>query len=112
MSGDAKKDHSKFIGTYTLQRSPINGNPWWKQGVFGKKVIWFHDGYGCWTLTDLGDLGKYNAIPDIGGPSNHDEWPNYIRYGWRYDSNGDIVEAGNDIIIEGKQKHCCNNFKK
>ena len=85
---------------YTLQRSPINGNPWWKHGVFGKKVIWFHD-YGFWILSDFEELGKNIPNPDIAGPNNVDDWPNYITYGWRYYSNG-WHEAGNDIIIQGK----------
>ena len=100
LSGEARKEHSKFIGTYTLQRSPINGNPWWKQGLFRKKVVWFHD-LGFWTFTDFEDLGKSNATPVIGGPSDVDEWPNYIPYGWRYDSKGNPHEAGNDIIVKG-----------
>ena len=109
LHGEAKKKVSGYSGTYTLQSSPVNGNPWWKKGVFDEEAIWSGEESGCWWIGRFKDLGK--ALGFIHGPFGVDEWPNDIASGWKYHSKG-WHEAGNDILIEGKQVILiCFNFK-
>ena len=102
LSGEAKKKKSGYVGTYTLQSTPVNGNPWWKKGVFEKEAIWFVEKNGNWMIGNIEDLGK--GTGGLSGPFGVDEWPNDITSGWQYASNG-WHEAGNDILFEGKQNH-------
>ena len=144
LTGEAKKKQSGYGGTYTLQSTPINGNPWWTKGVFRKEAIWFDEIKGNWKVGNNGDLGT--SICSISGPYNVDEWPNNkfldaeihdistsisitdefeemtdddddeddeninkevfpFPSEWKYYSSEDgWLQAGNDIIIEGKQK--------
>ena len=112
LSGEARKEHSKFIGTYTLQRSPINGNPWWKQGLFRKKVVWFHD-LGFWTFTDFEDLGKSNTqlLSLVALVMLMNGLITFLMV-------GDMIQRETLMKLEmilllkvHKLNHCCNNFK-
>ena len=102
LSGEAKKKYSVYSGTYTLQSTPVNGNPWWKKGSFDKEGIWFVERNGNWMIGSIEDLGK--GVGGIKGPYGLDEWPNNISSGWEYHLNG-WNEAGNEVLIEGKQSH-------
>ena len=102
MNGEVKKKQLGHGGTYTVQSTPINGNPWWKKGLFHEEAIWFDEMTGNWKIGDIEDLGK--SFCSILGPYGVDEWPNDITSGWKYASNG-WHKAGNDIIVEGKQNN-------
>ena len=103
LNGEAKNKWSILGGTYTLQSTPVNGNPWWKKGMFDKEALWFDEIAGNWLFGYDKDLGT--NIGGVEGPFGIDQWPNNISSGWQYASN-EWHEAGNDIIIEGEQ----NNF--
>ena len=62
-------------------------------------VHWYNEQYGNWIFGGDEDLGT--NISSVSGPFGIDEWPNDLSFGWKYKS----IEAGNDIIIEGKQNH-------
>ena len=97
LNGEAKIKQSNRGGTYTLQLTPVNGNPWWKKGMFD---IWFDERNAKWRFGDDEDLGT--NIGGVSGPFGIDQWPNDISSGWKYYSNG-WHQAGNEIIVEGKQ---------
>ena len=102
MSGEANREASGYSGTYTLQSSPVNGNPWWKKGLFDKEGIWFVEENGNWMIGKIEDLGK--GTGGLSGPFSVDEWPNDISSGWKYYSNG-WDKAEDDITVEGIQIH-------